>query len=111
MVTPTERPGCHHVYHQYTVRVPAAGSDSSQERDRLAAHLEQAGVQTAVHYPTPVHRQPLYLGLGYDDDLPVAERLGREVLSLPVHPALTPDDLATIVSAVNRAPVAAGDAP
>ncbi|MGD0765483.1 MAG: DegT/DnrJ/EryC1/StrS family aminotransferase [Dehalococcoidia bacterium] len=110
VITPTERPGCYHVYHQYTVRVPSTGSDGLAERDRLAAHLERAGIQTAVHYPTPVHRQPLYLSLGYHDELPVAERLSREVLSLPVHPALTADDLARIVSAVNQAPVAAGGA-
>jgi dTDP-4-amino-4,6-dideoxygalactose transaminase len=111
VIAPIERPGCYHVYHQYTVRVPSAEGGSSEERDRLAAHLEQAGVQSAVHYPTPVHRQPLYVSLGYHDDLPVAERLSCEVLSLPVHPALTADDLATIVSAVNQAPVAAGDTP
>ena len=107
VITPEERPGCYHVYHQYTVRVPAA-DDTATRRDALAAKLAAAGVQTAIHYPTPIHRQPYYQGLGYRDELPVAERLANEVLSLPVHPALSRDDLETIVCAVNEA---AGGAP
>ena len=101
VITPTERPGCRHVYHQYTIRVPSPEPDSSQARDALAARLEQAGIQTTVYYPIPIHQQPYYRDLGYNDSLPVAERLSREVLSLPVHPALTQDDLKTIVAAVN----------
>jgi len=87
--------------------VPAADGTATR-RDALAAKLAAAGVQTAIHYPTPIHRQPYYQGLGYRDELPVAERLANEVLSLPVHPALSRDDLETIVCAVNEA---AGGAP
>jgi dTDP-4-amino-4,6-dideoxygalactose transaminase len=101
VITPTERPGFRHVYHQYTIRVPSAQPDSSKARDTLAARLEQANIQTTVYYPTPIHQQPYYRDLGYKDSLPVAERLSREVLSLPVHPALTQHDLKTIVTAVN----------
>ncbi|MFQ5878800.1 MAG: DegT/DnrJ/EryC1/StrS family aminotransferase [Dehalococcoidia bacterium] len=93
VITPSERPGCRHVYHLYTVRVP-------EVRDDLLAHLRQRGVGAAVYYPTPIHQQPLYCGMGYDDRLPVAERLSREALSLPVHPALSQKDLAAIVEAV-----------
>ena len=102
VVTPKEMPGCYHVYHQYTVRVPSADGTST-ERDALASKLANAGIQTKVFYPVPVYRQPLYLNLGYREHLPVAERLSREVLSLPVHPALSRDDLKTIVRAVNEA--------
>jgi dTDP-4-amino-4,6-dideoxygalactose transaminase len=102
VITPVEMPGRRHVYHQYTVRVPSPDG-SSTARDALAAKLNAAGIEACVYYPTPVHRQPLYVGLGYADSLPVAERLCREVLSLPVHPALSPDDLQTIVSAFNDA--------
>lgn len=101
VITPGERPGCHHVYHQYTVRVPSG-------RDRLAAALREAGVETAVFYPTPVHCQTLYRERGYDLSLPVAEGLSREVLSLPVHPSLSQEDLETIVAAVNGAKAAVG---
>jgi dTDP-4-amino-4,6-dideoxygalactose transaminase len=102
VIAPWERPGCYHVYHQYTVRVPSQAADDPARRDALASRLEQAGVQTVVYYPLPVHRQPFYQQMGYRDELPVAERLSNEVLSLPVHPGLTEQDLATIVKAVNR---------
>ncbi len=91
---PVIREGCEHVFHQFTVRVP-------RDRDGLAAHLERAGVGCAVHYPCPLHRQPLYRGLGYADALPAAEEASRTVLSLPVGPFLERDDLERIVGAVN----------
>jgi len=94
VVTPYEAPGCHHVYHQYTIRVPDG-------RDRLAEHLQQSGVATGIYYPLPVHKQVAYQQLGYTDHLPVAERASREVLSLPVHPGLSREDLYTIVEGVN----------
>lgn len=101
VVTPTERSGCRHVYHQYTVRAPQArGSPERSRRDALLAHLTLRGIAASVYYATPIHQQPLYLKLGYHDCLPVAESLSREVLSLPVHPALGQEDLATIVEAV-----------
>ncbi len=99
--TPAERPGCRHVYHQYTVRV-AAG------RDELAARLREEGIETGVFYRVPIHRQPLYRRLGYRDSLPVAERLSREVMSLPVHPGLSRAELDFVVAAVGRSAVAAG---
>jgi len=107
VITPKEMQGRHHVYHQYTVRVPSPDGTSTA-RDVLKAKLAEAGVQTSVHYPMPVYRQPLYLDLGYRDRLPVAEQFSREVLSLPVHPALTSDDLSTIVGAVNEAMAVGG---
>lgn len=95
--TPYTREGDRHVFHQYTIRVPHG-------RDRLRAVLESSGIGTAVHYPLPIHRQPLFVRLGYgSESYPVAEEAAEEVLSLPVHPALTDDDLARIVEAVNRA--------
>ena len=95
VVTPAVRPGCRHVYHQYTVRVPG-------DRDALAAALAERGVGTGVYYPVPIHQQPLYRDLGYRDELPETERAARETLSLPVHPALTQDDLDRIVEAMNE---------
>ncbi len=94
VVPPVERSGYTHVYHQYTVRVPGA-------RNRLQDALARRGVASRVYYPIPVHRQPLYLRLGYEGvRMPCAERLVDEVLSLPVHPALTRDDLDRIIDAV-----------
>jgi perosamine synthetase len=94
VVTPVVRPNRRHVFHQYTIRVPG-------QRDALQEHLRERAIGTAVHYPLPIHHQPLYLSLGYDDVLPEAEAAGREVLSLPIHPALSRSDLDRIVSEVN----------
>ncbi len=91
--TPEDRT---HVYHQYTVRVP------NGKRDALLQYLGEHGVGTAVYYPVPVHQQTFYTQqLGYRQSLPEAECAAAEVLSLPVHPALSPSDLETIVAAVN----------
>jgi dTDP-4-amino-4,6-dideoxygalactose transaminase len=88
-ITPAERPDVRHVYHVYVVRVP----DRAVWRARLTA----AGVQTGVHYPIPVHLQPAYRDLGYSaGDFPVAERAAREVLSLPIYPELTSEQIETI---------------
>lgn len=97
VVTPRERQGYRHVYHQYTVRI-------ERDRDGFQQRLRELGIGTAVHYPIPVHRQPLYIQLGYGEvSLPVAEAAAEQVLSLPVHPALTDSDLDGIVEAVKKA--------
>jgi dTDP-4-amino-4,6-dideoxygalactose transaminase len=96
MRVPTVRPGTRHVFHQYTVRV-LPPLDRDAVREKLAA----AGVATEVYYPVPVHQQQLYRDLGYGDQrFPVSERAAHEVLSLPIHPGLTRNDLDTIVAAV-----------
>lgn len=91
---PVVRANRRHVFHQYTVRV-------SGDRQALQDHLREQGIGTAIHYPHPIHHQPFYRSLGYDDVLPEAEAASREVLSLPVHPALSQSDLDRIVGAVN----------
>jgi len=94
--TPRERPGCRHVYQQYTVLVEG-------DRDAIQARLRDLGVDTAVHYAVPVHRQPLYVELGYGSvSMPGAEHAADHVLSLPVHPGLTESDLERIVEAVRK---------
>jgi dTDP-4-amino-4,6-dideoxygalactose transaminase len=99
VIPPTERPGARHVYHAYVVRV--------RDRDAWRSRLAEAGVQTGVHYPVPVHLQPAYRDLGYSQgDFPVAERAAREVLSLPIYPELTDEQIETIAS-LFRAGVAA----
>ena len=95
VITPTVRAGVTHVYHQYTIRV--AGRDAFAER--LAEH----GVGSAIYYPIPVHRQKPFAALGYDEQrYPVTERLTDQVLSIPVHPSLTDDEVATVIGAVNQ---------
>jgi len=89
--------GYRHVFHQYTIRVPAG------QRDRLRQHLADEGISSGIYYPVPIHRQTYYTQeLGYDVSQPKAEKAADEVLSLPVHPALTEEDLVAIVAAVNE---------
>ncbi len=90
-ITPQSTP----VYHLYTIRVPAG------LRDVLRQRLEEAGIETGVHYPIPLYRQPLYQRLGYNDSLPVAERATQEVLSLPIHPALREEEILYVIETVN----------
>ncbi|WP_392670466.1 DegT/DnrJ/EryC1/StrS family aminotransferase [Streptomyces sp. LN785] len=98
VTVPPVAEGAHHVYHQYTVRVRG-------DRDAAAAGLARAGVGSAVYYPTPIHRLKPYWEhdqkAGRTWDLPETDRAAAEVVSLPVHPALTRRDLDRIVAAVN----------
>lgn len=85
-----------HVFHQFTVKV----KDESM-RDKLAEHLRSKGVGSKVYYPMGINHQPFYKKLGYGEiKLPVTEKLAKEVLSLPIHPALIKDDLMQIKDAI-----------
>ncbi|MDR0416611.1 MAG: DegT/DnrJ/EryC1/StrS family aminotransferase [Propionibacteriaceae bacterium] len=95
VVTPALRPGAVHVWHQYTIRV--AG-----DRDRFGQALrEEHGVGAGVYYPIPNHRLASLAPYAPAGDLPETDRAAAEVLSLPVHPALSERDLERIVAAVN----------
>lgn len=84
-----------HVFHQYTIRV------QDGRRDALAAHLKAEGIPTMVYYPVPLHRLPVFEGLGYAEDaLPETEAASRTVLSLPMHPDLTEEHLLHIADAI-----------
>ncbi|MDI6736347.1 MAG: DegT/DnrJ/EryC1/StrS family aminotransferase [bacterium] len=81
------------VYNQYTIRV--------KDRDGLIAHLKKSGVDTAIHYPIPLHLQPAFSYLGYKaGDFIESEQASKEVLSLPIYPELTDEQLETVISAV-----------
>ena len=87
-----------HVFHQYTLRVtPAFG----KSRDELLTYLDSQGIGSAVFYPLPMHKQKAYAAYAHFS-FPIAEKAAQEVLSLPVHPALTQEDLMSIVQAVRR---------
>lgn len=86
--------GAEHAYHLYVVRTPA--------RDALAAHLAEAGIETLIHYPIAPHRQHAYAELGLAEGAyPIAEAMAREVLSLPMGPHLTEDDVDHVVATIN----------
>ncbi len=94
------RDSVNHVYHQYTVRVLA--SDKAQtldnpNRDKLIARLTEAGIGSMCYYPVPLHVQKAFENLGYKmGDFPISEQLSREVLSLPMYPELTDEQVETV---------------
>ncbi len=95
VITPVVRSGVTHAYHQYTIRV--------RERDAFAERLKERGVGCAIYYPFPVHRQKPFVALGYGSEShPVTDRLTAQVLSIPVHPSLTDDEVATVIGVVNE---------
>ena len=98
MQTPELASGEGHSFSLYTIAVDAKRAGMS--RDKLAEALQQRGIQSAVHYPVPLHRQPIFRGYGLDRDFPVSTRLAKTVLSLPVHPGVSEDEIRTIVRSV-----------
>jgi dTDP-4-amino-4,6-dideoxygalactose transaminase len=98
---PADDPG--HVYHVYCVRTP--------ERDRIAAALRARGIGCATYYSTPLHLQPAFASLRYEEGtLPETERAARETLALPIWPAISADEQQQVVECV-RAVLAVGAAP
>jgi dTDP-4-amino-4,6-dideoxygalactose transaminase len=101
VVLPTSSPGVTHVYHQYTIRV--------HRRDEFAERLREGGIGTGIYYPIPVHRQKPFVALGYGDEhYPVTEMLTDQVVSIPVHPSLTNEEVSEVIAAVNRVAVELG---
>jgi UDP-2-acetamido-2-deoxy-ribo-hexuluronate aminotransferase len=94
--TPVVREGYTSPYAQYTIEV--------DDRDAVQQALQRAGIPTAVHYPVPLHLQPVFahMNLG-EGSFPHAERAGKRVLSLPMHPYLEKDDIARIAEEVKLA--------
>lgn len=91
--------GRNHVYHQYVVRLT---EEFPLNRTTFMDYLKSKGIGSAVHYPIPLHRQPLF-GLENDPDpCPVSSSLAGSVLSLPVHPLLDQKELAYICDTINR---------
>jgi len=81
-----------HVYHLFVIRTP--------DRSKLQEHLTAAGVETLVHYPIPISQQPALAPFA-PADCPVAVGVSREILSLPLHPRMTNDDVAVVSAAVS----------
>jgi dTDP-4-amino-4,6-dideoxygalactose transaminase len=90
---PAEAPGRRHVWHLFVVLHP--------RRDRLRHELEGRGIQTGLHYPIPLHLQKAYAHLGHRaGDFPVAERVGRECLTLPLFPEMTAGQQDAVIEAL-----------
>ncbi|WP_281964206.1 DegT/DnrJ/EryC1/StrS family aminotransferase [Serinicoccus marinus] len=98
VVVPPVREGCTHVYHQYTVRIDGA---TGEQRDEVVAALrEEHHVGCGVYYPTPNHELVSLARFAPAGELPETARAAAEVISLPVHPSLTEQDLERVVDAV-----------
>jgi len=92
---PVVRPWAGHVYYVYVVQV--------RERDHLRKVLEQEGIATGIHYPTPIHLQPACAHYGYVRGmLPVTEAVTEHIVSLPMYPELTTEQLQAVVNAVKK---------
>jgi dTDP-4-amino-4,6-dideoxygalactose transaminase len=95
VITPYVPPHITPIYHIYCIR--------HKNRDGLQKHLQARGIETGIHYPIPLHLQPVYQNLGYKvGDFPNAEKAANEILSLPIYPELTDAQVEMIVQAVKE---------
>jgi dTDP-4-amino-4,6-dideoxygalactose transaminase len=84
-----------HVYHLYVIRHP--------RRDALMQFLHERGIGTAIHYPVPIHLQPAYRGrLGDMGSLPETERAAQEIVSLPMYPELSKEEVQTVAQTIRQ---------
>jgi dTDP-4-amino-4,6-dideoxygalactose transaminase len=97
VITPVECPENEHAYHLYVIRAP--------ERDELLAWLKEHEVFGGIHYPIPIHLQPSMRALGYQEgDFPVTEQVVDEIISLPMYPELTDDQLEYVAQMIHQYP-------
>jgi len=99
LITPAVVQGMHHVYHQYVIRLT---DEFPMKRTDFVEYLKVKGIGTAVHYPIPIHHQPVYAHANEPGSCPVSTSLASSVLSIPVHPLLDQKELAYICDAINR---------
>lgn len=102
LTTPYKRRYAKHVYHQYVLKIE---NDFLLSREEFIKYLHDKDIECAVHYPLPIYKQPLYRELGYGEknvDCPFSSEISKKVVSLPVHPALTRDNLKYIVNVINN---------
>lgn len=93
VVTPMEKDYSKHVYHLYVIRCG--------NRDEAQKKLANAGVETLIHYPVPIHQQEAFADFK-NVSLPVSERFSKEILSIPVYPSLTDEQLENISQKINN---------
>lgn len=97
--TPAVREGAKHVYHQYVV---AVGPEFPLSREEFMKHLHEKEIGCAIHYPMAIQSQPYYASLGYSPDCPQTLSAAKQVLSLPVHPALSKEQLDYVIETIRK---------
>jgi dTDP-4-amino-4,6-dideoxygalactose transaminase len=96
--------GVNHVYHQYAILIDERETVNGASRDRVREVLSADGIGSGVYYPTPLHLNPLFSGLGYGrGSFPVAEATAQRIVALPIHPLLAQDDIESVAAAIRRA--------
>ena len=92
---PEEQKYEYNTYHTFVIQ--------TERRDALKKHLFENGIETAIHYPTPIHMQIAIESLGYQEgDFPIAEKQSEQILTLPVNQSLETVDIEKIISTINR---------
>ncbi|MGE5351260.1 MAG: DegT/DnrJ/EryC1/StrS family aminotransferase [Acidobacteriota bacterium] len=94
VVTPFTADFSTHIYHQFSIRV--------KDRKGLQEFLSSKGIPTAVHYPIPLHQQPAFVDESKTYNLPVAETVAREIISLPMYPELTSEEIEYVANAITE---------
>ncbi|MBD3350002.1 MAG: aminotransferase DegT [Candidatus Lokiarchaeota archaeon] len=94
IITPTKSEDYKHVYHQYTIRV--------ENRDEIVEQLIKNNIGFGIHYKIPIHQQPYYKRLGYGDSLPETEKAAAQVLSLPIHPLLSEEQIQFVARIIKK---------
>jgi len=94
IVTPIEKEYAKHVYYLYVVRC--------KDRDKLQQYLSEKGIQTMIHYPVPIHKQKAYFNLGFNIQLLLTENICNEILSLPMYPGLSEDEVLSIAEGIKK---------
>jgi dTDP-4-amino-4,6-dideoxygalactose transaminase len=94
VITPYESNDCYHVFHLYVIRVP--------RREELQAFLKERGIASGIHYPFPLHLTGAYEHLGYTKgDFPIAEKIAGEIVSLPMYPEMSKDQVEAVCRAIH----------
>lgn len=90
-----ENNGAKHVYYMYVIKTP--------RRDELKKFLEKKGIGCGIHYPIPLHLQPAYCHLGFKEgDYPFAEKISKQILSIPMYPELTEEQISYVIDSINE---------
>ena len=95
ITTPVVADNVTHVFHQYTIRV-------SKDRDTFQKFLTDNQIGTGIHYPIVLYKQPYYQALSITGNCPLAEEAASQVISIPVHPSLTTEELDTIIDTIKK---------
>lgn len=99
IILPQVDPDFEHIWHLFVIRI------KTNQRDELRQYLKEKGIETGIHYPIPLHLSPAFKYLGYKrGDFPVAEKISDEILSLPMFPGMTEDEIDYISTTIAKFP-------